>query len=102
MSHNGDRSPDDKPERPLIFLALCINLAIYEVEPFLTDHPRPRGGFRLRKMETGQVYEVLLEDGPPQCTCPDYLYRRKAAGEKCKHIIALEQIMVLSAKGNQP
>lgn len=31
------------------------------------------------------------------CTCPDYIYRRAALGQKCKHILAHEKALIGAA-----
>jgi hypothetical protein len=79
----------------LVFLTLCIAPVLYEVRRFNLDHALAHSGVRLRKLATGTVYEVAFVGTDPRCSCPDFVLRRKGRGEKCKHILALEQVLLL-------
>jgi hypothetical protein len=82
------------PSRPLVFLILCIGTTLYEVRRFTPDHPLAHSGVRLRKLPTGTVYEVAVGGPASQCSCPDFVFRRKDQNEKCKHL-ALEHVLFL-------
>jgi predicted nucleic acid-binding Zn finger protein len=49
-----------------------------------TDGGRP---FFWYYSTSGEVYEVTSQS----CDCPDFLYRCRASGLKCKHILALRE-----------
>ena len=47
--------------------------------------PKLRRRFVKSFTDPVKIYEVTATS----CTCPDFLYRRKSRGEKCKHMKAL-------------
>ena len=48
----------------------------------------------LLSFDSGQSYTVRIHDGGhAECTCPDFLYRRRKLGAWCKHIKALHQFL---------
>jgi hypothetical protein len=95
------RSVGVAPGTPVITLVLCIGSTLYEVQRFASGHPLARC-VHLRKLATGTVYEVKVHNTGPRCSCPDFIYRRWDAGEKCKHIVALERVLLLPAIPDQP
>lgn len=46
------------------------------------------GSLQCHNHSNSTSYEI--KDG--NCTCPDYVYRCYAKGEKCKHLVALDRI----------
>ena len=48
-------------------------------------------GYRVQNERNGKSYFVNKENGSIKCNCPDFIYRRAAAGECCKHQIAVKQ-----------
>jgi SWIM zinc finger len=46
------------------------------------------GGWRLRKVGTGEVYLVRRTDDGAECSCYDFMYRSYA----CKHIRSLRAL----------
>jgi predicted nucleic acid-binding Zn finger protein len=52
-----------------------------------------RGKFQVESHENGRFYTVNLAD--ESCTCPHYAFRLKRSGQKCKHIVAVEEFVNL-------
>lgn len=48
-------------------------------------------GYRVQNEANGKNYFVSKENGSIKCTCPDFIHRRAAAGECCKHQIAVKK-----------
>jgi hypothetical protein len=40
---------------------------------------------------SGSFYNVEMNNGTWECTCPDFQHRRKEAGEYCKHITQVKE-----------
>ena len=40
--------------------------------------------------DVSKTYKVVIEGKRGSCVCPDYIYRRKATEESCKHMIAAQ------------
>lgn len=47
----------------------------------------------VQNLETDTVYTLTVADAiATACTCPDYTFRRAAAGESCKHMAAYDEL----------
>lgn len=51
--------------------------------------------YRMVKLGSSEVYDVILTPFGPECTCPDYVYRRQNTEAKCKHCDVLKAIGLL-------
>lgn len=75
--------------RPVL-LALAIGSNGYWIQP-IDESPiaDARRAFELRKHD-GASYHVVECSGGPQCSCPDFVFRRDGLDPSgCKHIKAL-------------
>ena len=67
-------------------LQLTIRGDRYRVRPIRGDAGR---GWRLRKIGTEDVHQVVEHPAGPVCDCGDWQYRPDVRGGGCKHIRSL-------------
>lgn len=71
-------------------LTLEIDGTAYAVRPIVSEVPDVLKAFRLRRLDTGAVYDVARHTDHLSCGCGDFVYRRKDVDPKgCKHAKAL-------------
>lgn len=80
-------------------LVLQINDVPYVLR-FLDSHPDVGSpAWRLTKAGEGgtpsESYDVILRPHGPECSCPDFNYRRQHEDKKCKHIESCRAVGLL-------
>ena len=78
-------------------LVLTINGQPYAVRPIPVQDPDIVRGFRLRRLDSGKVYDVVLHrEGHRSCDCGDFEFRRAGRDPAgCKHARALAVLGLL-------
>jgi hypothetical protein len=76
-----------KPETSA--LVLLIGETAYQVTRTDADPRLARNVIGLTKAD-GVSYTVAMTAHGVQCSCPDFIFRREAKGEVCKHIRSLQ------------
>lgn len=73
-------------------MTITIRGVAYSARPI----PNPDGrAYRLRRLDTGEVYDVAEGEWGPCCDCADAAFRRDGTGTSCKHVRALAALGLL-------